>query len=209
MCRQEKQVHSLDMLKEITNSLISYTPCYSPVVTLLFSHVALEASMAYAQMGREDKTEALLWATELQHQVQASLGGEDIQLPTPSLKAAGTGFRWEDCISEWVAVTPSPVEMGVARPRLHLQDEQAFSFGPPLAQGLQAPPVSMPVSPINETMPRRTRKRKSAPETTEWHWDGDFAFRRPAKRGKSLGGEMELSKPLVDLDSEDELGDSC
>jgi hypothetical protein len=197
------------VLKEITDSLISQAPCHSPVVALLFSNVALEASMAYAQTGGKDKTEALLWAAELQHQVQASLSGEDIPLPTPTLKNTAKRFCWDDCISEWVATTPSPAETHLTRPRLDLLDDQASSSVPSLRKSLPTLPGSRPISPVGESMSRRTKKRKSAPEMTDLHWDGDFAFRRPGKRGKSLGGEIAPSKPLVDLDSEDELGGSC
>lgn len=203
---RRKRVHSLSVLKEMTNSLISHTPCHSPVVALLFSNVAVEASMAYAQIGRKDETDALLWATELQRQVQTSLGGEDILLPTPSLKTTRKGFRWDDCIFEWVAITPSPAKMHLMGARLDLGDDQPSSLAPSLGKAMPTPLVSMPVSPIDESMSRRMKKRKNAPEMTELHWDGDFAFRRPVKRGKSLGEEIVLSKPLVDLDSEDELG---
>jgi hypothetical protein len=57
------------------------------------------------------------------------------------------------------------------------------------------------------------KKRKSAPEQKELHWDGDFAFRQPTKKIKSFGGEPTLAnlltKPTLDRESEDELCGKC
>jgi hypothetical protein len=60
-----KRVHSLSVLKEITNTLICHTFWDLSMVTLLFSNVAVEASMAYAQIHTDDKADLLLWASEL------------------------------------------------------------------------------------------------------------------------------------------------
>ena len=81
-----KRVHSLSVLKEITNTLICHN---SPMVALLFSNVAVEASMAYAQIHIDDKADWLLWASELQHQIQTSLSTEEAIMPTPSLNSFG------------------------------------------------------------------------------------------------------------------------
>ena len=57
------------------------------MVTPLFSNVAVEASMAYAQIHTDDKADWLLWASELQHQIQTSLSTEEATVPTPSLNS--------------------------------------------------------------------------------------------------------------------------
>ena len=59
------------------------------MATLLFSNVAVEASMVYAQIYADDKADSLLWVPELQHQVQTSLSTEEATMPTPSLNPFG------------------------------------------------------------------------------------------------------------------------
>jgi hypothetical protein len=211
--RREERVHSLSVLKEITDSLCLPTPCHSPLVALLFSSISVEASMAYTQMGRKDSTDALQWVMELQHQVQASLSREDITPLTPSLQSFSRGFRWDECISEWVAKTPSAAEMYTVRMRLDHRDYQASRLSLQPVRGLPKPPGSSPDSPVDEPMSKRMKKRKSAPDQTELHWDGDFAFRRLPKKRKRLEGDFTLpnssKKLLADLGSGDELGGSC
>jgi hypothetical protein len=208
--------HSLGALKEITATLSCHRFCDSSVVALLFSNIAVEASMRYAQVATKDKPNALLWATELQHHVQASLSGQDITLPTPSLKSLGRGFRWDECISEWIAKTPAAVATDKKRTGSNFFIRDNLALETPLTKRSSLPArrdYSTPDSPVYESMSRRMKKRKSAPEQTGLHWDGDFAFRRPAKKIKSLVGELarpnHLTKPLVDLESEDELGGDC
>jgi hypothetical protein len=215
-----KRVHSLPVLKEITNTLIHHTFWDSSMVTLLFWNVAVEAAMAYAQIHTNDKADSLLWAAELQHQVQTSRGAEDVTMPTPSLNSFGGGFRWDDCISEWVAKIPALVvmdskETGHEAVLLHgktlTSDLDNLVSETPLLKQSSLPTrwVSTPDSPVDERISRRMKKRKSAPEQKELHWDGDFAFRRPAKKNKSFGGELTLAnlstKLTLDLESEDEL----
>ena len=223
-----KRVHSLPVLKEITNTLIGHTFWDSPRLTLLFSNVAVEASMAYAQIHTNDKADSLLWATELQNQGQTSLGADEVTMPTPSLNSFGGGFRWDDCISEWVAKTPALViidSKGTRHETVSLQGKAStldLLDNPvsetPLQKQSSLPTrrASTPDSPIDERILRRMKKRKSAPEQKEQkelHWDGDFAFRRPTKRNKSFGGELTvanlLTKPIPDLESEDELCGKC
>lgn len=205
-----ERVHSLRLLKEITNIPSCHKFGDSPVVALLFSHVAVEASMAHAQIATKDKPDALLWATELQHRLQASLSDEDVTLPTPSLSAFKRGFRWDEFISEWIVKTPSTTTKYATKRRPDLWDNLVSKKPLVKRSSLPTPPASTPDSPMYESMPRRIKKRKSAPEDTELHWDGDFAFRRPAKKRKWLSGELALpnplTKPAVDVDSEDELG---
>jgi hypothetical protein len=59
------------------------------MVTLLFSNVAVEASIAYAQIHTDDKVDLLLWASEVQHQAQTSLSTEEATMPTPSHNSPG------------------------------------------------------------------------------------------------------------------------
>jgi hypothetical protein len=220
-----KRVHSLPVLKEITNTLICHTFWDSPRVTLLFSNVAVEASMAYAQIHTNDKADSLLWATELQNQVQTSLDADEVTMSTPSLNSFGGSFRWDDCISEWVAKTPTPVVMDSKRTgheTVSLHGKALTSdllnnlvSETPLRKQSSLPTrrASTPDSPVDDRLLRRIKKRKSVPEQKELHWDGDFAFRRPIKRNKSFGGEPTianlLTKPTLDLESEDELCGEC
>lgn len=220
-----KRVHSLPVLKEITNTLICHTFWDSPMVILLFSNVAVEASMAYAQIHTNDKAGSLLWATELQNQVQTSLSADEVTMPTPSLNSSRGGFRWDDCISEWVAKTPALVvrdSKGTGYETVSLHGKALTSdlldilvSEAPLLKQSSLPTLraSTPDSPVDERILRRMKKRKSAPEQKELHWDGDFAFRRPTKKNKSFGEELTLAnlltKPILDLESEDELCSKC
>jgi hypothetical protein len=220
-----QRVHSLHVLREITNTLISHTFWDSLRVTLLFSNVAIEASMAYAQIHANDKADSLRWVTELQNQVQTSLGADEVTMPTPSLNSFGGRFRWDDCISEWVAKTPALVVMdskGTGHETVSLHGKALTSdlldnlVSETPSRKQSSPPTrraSTPDSPVDERILRRMKKRKSALEQKELHWDGDFAFRRPTKRHKSFGGELTvanlLTKPVIDLESEDELCGKC
>jgi hypothetical protein len=218
---KEKRVHSLSILKEITDTLIRHTCWGSSMMILLFSNVAIDASMAYAQMHTNDKADSLRWVTELQHRVQTSLSAGEITMPTPSLNSFGCGFRWDDCISEWVATSPTVVVMdskGARRKAVSLHgkavttdllDNSVPETPLPKQSDLPIRWVSTPDSPVDERISRRMKKRKSAPEQNKLYWDGDFAFRRPIKKNKSFGGELTLENllmnPTLDLESEDEL----
>jgi len=202
---RKKRHKPFDILRQMTDSLSSSDKPEHPVLSLFFANIAATAAMVFAR--NEPEAGHLEWAQNLQCQLVNLMENLHVVPPTPSLARFGPGYKWDDCIEEWIAKTPvgamardfSRVEKQLGNYEVRTLTQPGsvigvlprtayFAHDTPGRRGQIIPSSSPTGSPHDDFLGKTglTLKRKGEAGDVEREWDGDFAYKRPKKNGKSL-----------------------
>ena len=168
-----QQNDGFDQLQRLVEAMTGLSGHRLPHKLWTLKRVALESATEFANS--TDEAEHLRWVDEVEKQMRIS--GRLVIMPTPRKTdtpsgVAGSGFRWEDGIGEWVACTPfakqpnartaqEPVRPLELMPTpVHSEDEDGVAFVQDSCHHVNNEPV-LPSSPMLHSSPIKCAFRPS------------------------------------------------